>query len=273
MYHSINDKRFFMPESTGLRIPKYKFEKQIKYLKKNYNIIPVDLIRTNKIKSIKYKCIVTFDDGFKDNYTNAFPVLKKYGVPAIIFIINKSLSAVNWCHHIFFILSKVSETELISYLKKEDYQFKDFYEFEKYLLSIGIKNRLNIVNKIAKKFNIYPEPKDIYLTMPEIYKMMKYNISFGSHSNYHSDLTYLSYADLELELKGISKCCSIPLKGFAYPFTSFNKKVKNTIKNKTDFAMSGGQKLSHLDDFYDIPRIFITNSSIYRFACHCEGIF
>jgi peptidoglycan/xylan/chitin deacetylase (PgdA/CDA1 family) len=67
------------------------FERQMRFLKEHhYNIVPLEtlafLIRDKK--KIPPKTIaITFDDGNKDNYTNAFPILKKYVLPATMFII------------------------------------------------------------------------------------------------------------------------------------------------------------------------------------------
>ena len=64
------------------------FEKQIKFLTKNFNIISCNdfsnkLIHNNNFRSSS--CLITFDDGWQDNYRNAYPILKKYNVPALIF--------------------------------------------------------------------------------------------------------------------------------------------------------------------------------------------
>lgn len=66
------------------------FERQMLFLKENsFNVISLKTLiyflrSGNRIprKSI----IVTFDDGYKTAYTNAYPILKKYGIPATIFL-------------------------------------------------------------------------------------------------------------------------------------------------------------------------------------------
>ena len=67
------------------------FEQQIKYLTSNYEVISLkDHIEymkcTVRRQSSANYAVVTFDDGNKNNYTNAYPILKKYGCPATIFI-------------------------------------------------------------------------------------------------------------------------------------------------------------------------------------------
>jgi len=84
MYHSIGH------EDTLLAVKLEVFRKQMEYLKNNnYQVIKLsDLV--NFLKSdlpLPEKVVVlTFDDGFKDNYSNAFSVLKKCSFPATIFL-------------------------------------------------------------------------------------------------------------------------------------------------------------------------------------------
>jgi len=91
MYHSVGS-----PESTldgygsKLNVSPAAFEKQMKFLHdKNYKVIPLELF-VKKIKNnekIPRKTLaITFDDGLKNNFTNAYPVLKKYNFPATIFV-------------------------------------------------------------------------------------------------------------------------------------------------------------------------------------------
>lgn len=65
------------------------FEKQLKYLQKNnFTILKLSELfeRLNSGKPISNCVCLTFDDGYKDNVDFAYPLLKKYKIPATIFV-------------------------------------------------------------------------------------------------------------------------------------------------------------------------------------------
>ena len=87
MYHSIGPGA----HNSCLIVTPESFERQMKFLKKgNYQILSLDeyveLLKENK-KPSKRSVVITFDDGFLDNYTNAYQILKKYEMPAAISIV------------------------------------------------------------------------------------------------------------------------------------------------------------------------------------------
>ena len=89
MYHSINPHS--NPCIVRLIISPQCFQRQMRFLKDNrYNVVTLktlaELIK-NKKKIPPRTLAITFDDGYKDNYTYAFPILKKYNLPATIFLI------------------------------------------------------------------------------------------------------------------------------------------------------------------------------------------
>jgi peptidoglycan/xylan/chitin deacetylase (PgdA/CDA1 family) len=89
MYHSVNPN--VLSENRLLVVSVKTFEHQMRFLKKHrYNVLPLEELATliKDKKKIPPKTIaITLDDGYKDNYIFAFPILKKYNLPATIFII------------------------------------------------------------------------------------------------------------------------------------------------------------------------------------------
>lgn len=71
-------------------IKKRKLKKQFSYLKKKgYETITFRDINENPTIDLNNKVILTFDDGYVDNYDNLFPLLKEFGLTAVIFLVTQ----------------------------------------------------------------------------------------------------------------------------------------------------------------------------------------
>lgn len=93
-YHCINNKIFGVKD---MFVSVKNFEKQMKFLKsKGYNTITFEELGRVDNKKLKRPIMITFDDGYKDNYTNAYPILKKYKLRATIFLITSMLGRKNY---------------------------------------------------------------------------------------------------------------------------------------------------------------------------------
>ncbi|RJP29699.1 MAG: polysaccharide deacetylase family protein [Candidatus Omnitrophota bacterium] len=100
MYHFIRPGE---PPSMRLTVSPATFERQMRVLKiLRYKVRPLsDLVKMmESSEKIPYGTVfITFDDGSKDNYINAYPVLKKYSLPATMFIITQEVGRddrLNW---------------------------------------------------------------------------------------------------------------------------------------------------------------------------------
>lgn len=100
MYHYVGD----LPENAdnirrSLTVSGDEFEQQVKYfIDNNYAILSLekfDALRQEK-KIPEKTVIMTFDDGYLDNYEVAFPVLKKYNASGTFFIITKNIGAAGY---------------------------------------------------------------------------------------------------------------------------------------------------------------------------------
>ena len=90
-YHQINDR-----DENALTVHTDQFEAQMKYLADNgyHTITPEDMVDAwENGKELPDKpVIITFDDGYADNYRNAYPILKKYNLQGTIFLISDFVS-------------------------------------------------------------------------------------------------------------------------------------------------------------------------------------
>ena len=88
MYHAVSNNTWGINE---LFVKPSEMERQLKYLNDNgYTTITFEDL--SRLDEIKKPVLLTFDDGYRDNYEELFPLLKKYNAKATIFMITGKLS-------------------------------------------------------------------------------------------------------------------------------------------------------------------------------------
>jgi peptidoglycan/xylan/chitin deacetylase (PgdA/CDA1 family) len=96
-YHTISAYPF--PCNAGVETSPETFARQMELLKRKYAVLPlaeiVGALRDKK-RLPRNAAAITFDDGYRDNYLNAFPVLKSLGLSATIFCAASQLQNGIW---------------------------------------------------------------------------------------------------------------------------------------------------------------------------------
>ncbi len=224
------------------------FEEQINYFSKNFEIISLNALSEMITKgTIPEKAVViTFDDGYKDNYEVAFPILKKYNAPATIFLATGAIEE-----------KKLFWWDLINYvLFHTDMKSIDIQGIGSYQLISNedkIETGLNIQEKLKKMDNNKKESiieelinltdvnipeklgKNYILSWREIKRMEKKGIEFGSHTVNHPILTNVSLDEAKWEIINSKNCIeenlATEVKSFAYPNGDYNAKILSLVEN------------------------------------------
>lgn len=84
----------------GMYVTPKTFESHILYLKSHFEVCSLkDLISRRRVvpdPTSSPRCVLTFDDGWSDFYSNVFPLLKRYRVPATVFLPTDFIGSERW---------------------------------------------------------------------------------------------------------------------------------------------------------------------------------
>lgn len=256
-----------------------EFDSMIHFLSTHYNIISIkDYIQNmGQLDPGKLYVAITFDDGYLDNYTNALPILKKYNVPATIFV---SMDALDkkplWFQRIYCVIDVCEKDEVINpctgelislrnkwaamqaickSMKKElvgDYgaRIKTLYD------NCGVKYDTSSVCKTEKM-----------LTWEEI-KILKDEplVDIGSHTITHLPLVHLNDDELRRELEvsfnRLKQLLGYEYMHMAYPNGMYNNKVISLVKEigyAAAFTMERGTNNKNTD-LFQMKREYVFNN-------------
>lgn len=251
----------------GMYVRPETFRSQMQYLANHSNIIALDeLVEKiiNKQKISRKTIAITFDDGWVDNYENAFPILKEFKIPATIFLPTSftNSSKLFWTDR-FSVLALLfreqnAEVQFVSKnaeversLRKLFHVTSDFQPcLETSILklkTLGPKEREEILNALEDFLQFDPQmliPPQ-FLNWKQISEMEANNITFGSHGHKHLELGRHSAEEIAMEVDNsltiLKNKIKKPSSVFCYPEGSFSEisdnvlsklGVKATVANK-----------------------------------------
>ncbi|PIE33101.1 hypothetical protein CSA56_13025 [candidate division KSB3 bacterium] len=223
----------------GMFITPEAFEMQLKYLTRNANIRPLREVLTrmeNKENFEPATVVLTFDDGYIDNYTIAFPLLKKYGVTATIFLTTDPLDTgtpLPWdslASKISFLWdSKGPQAFTNSPLRKylSGIEKADKIRFSTYVVdemnALQRRERETFWNELESwlESESTPAPENPMMTWDMVKEMAAYGIDFENHTVHHKLVDELRDEELEEEIRPgshrIREVLQQPADVIAYP--------------------------------------------------------
>lgn len=269
MYHYTRDlvhSRY--PGIKGLDIS--MFRNQIEYLNNNFNIVTMEQVMDaveGKYELPEKALLLTFDDGYIDNYTYALPILEEYGVQGSFFIIGKTYSQhqlldVNKIH---YILASANIYELVEDVKKEmdryrgtefDYAPTDelFYEhaiadrfdvketvFVKRMLQTVLPEKLRSVissNLFEKYVGVNEEQLayELYMSEEQVRLMKRHGMYIGVHSYNHYWLGEIPAEqmkkDIDMSLEVLDEFIDKKRWAMNYPVGSYNQGVIDYVRQQ-----------------------------------------
>lgn len=231
-YHRINDEG----DSFFPGIPVKLFEQQMRVLADHFTVCTLDdLIERIKYDDLPESAVaVTFDDGYRDNYTNAFPILRRYSLPATVFLATDAIGTGRqlWHDEVFTAFRETRVAELTGFglantklpLTSLATKLEAQTEILKHLWSLDSTARQMAIRQVRKVLDVErcgPEVARVMLSWEEVCEMYRHGIQFGAHTVSHPPLSRLQVEDARQEIRRskstIENVLNATVNTFAYP--------------------------------------------------------
>jgi peptidoglycan/xylan/chitin deacetylase (PgdA/CDA1 family) len=270
MYHRIGFNKYEWSQPV---LDLAAFDRQLAYLKKYFTVLPLqELADRNKERELPVRAIaVTVDDGYKDFYQYAYPLLSKYNLPATIFLTAGHINGdkLFWWDRIRYYIThcqaatiELSDVGMIHL--ERDLQRKQACEYLiNKMIVIDDQKKKNLLQQLKEETRV-EEPrgiaKELILNWQEVRQMSANGIEIGAHTMTHPILTNLSLQEAEHEIvlskNEIENKIQTPVHSFAYPNGIYNSSIRSIV-NMYGFkcAVIVGERLVDFrDNSFELPR-------------------
>lgn len=193
--------------------------------------------------------IVTFDDGFADNFTHAFPILRDCGVPATVFLATDSVgeSGTYWYDRLAHLVHTANRAAVPVPWLETPLRLGTTHAERRAALRQVLSVLKRVPNALRLEAQEYfeselalspeqPDERSGAMTWDQVREMADAGIEFGSHTCSHPILANLTDDELEHELvdsrKSIERELGRPVDVLSYPVggaTAFDNRVRKAV--------------------------------------------
>lgn len=239
-----------------------QFDYQLSYIKRHFPILlPHQLaeLRSKKKQLTRLHAMITFDDGYLDNYTLAFKLLKQHDMAAAFFLVSTFVGTayVPWWDEIAYLVRHSPASSLVMMSRRgisvdlhrdreaavdqvlQAYKSEDTVDQSVFLQELRMEAQVELPN-VERRFLNWEEAREMRAAGMEI----------GAHTHTHPFLSRLSPHGQQAELCDskaiIDENMGQPVTSLAYPngspkdFTSDTQRIAREAGYATAFSYYGG---------------------------------
>jgi len=267
-----------------------EFDNQISFLKKNISLVTLEealafIDGTLKDRIRRCRALITFDDGYLDNYEIANPILRSHGVQGVYFLVTSMVGS----HH-------VPWWDQISYLMKtgRKRKFRLRYPVD-LVVDVDLNGMTKSLRAVLKSYK-RPENSDPsrfirelaeetqgegvpatlrrFLNWDEAREMSRSGAAIGSHTHSHPVLSQLEpgrqHEELSKSRTILKEQLGIEVDTIAYPvgnkaaFTDQTRQIAQEVGYRAGFSFYGGANLPGKSSPFDVRRFDIEHYDASR---------
>ena len=206
---------------------------QIDYLSRHYHFLSLSKLVDyyERCESIPPNSVVmTFDDGFRDNFTNLYPILQRYQVPATVFLATGCVSSddLPWPQKVGYLFQK-TKVDSFCHITTKEIPVTLNSARDRNTARTTVRKALEHMPRVERDQSItelygllqVEIPRDRMLTWAQVKTMQKGGIEFGAHTFSHPWLPLMSPEEarweMEASLHDIQHHCGITRPPFVFP--------------------------------------------------------
>jgi peptidoglycan/xylan/chitin deacetylase (PgdA/CDA1 family) len=273
------------------------FEWQMRHISRHFTVLSLeDVIERFKTGKLLPQNIaaITFDDGYRDNYSLAYPILRSYKLPATIFLTTGLVNTAHpmWWDKLVYLIGTTQASAVsvpgLGLLRLENAQARSRAreKLRRHLKSLNEDDRRSQVEALNHRLISDPNNQPCTpapLTWEQVREMSQNGVTFGAHTHTHPILTRVSTEDAEREIllskQIIENELETPARLFAYPNGKkgdFDARIQEiVIRSGFEAAVTlihGSNRLvKNQLDRYALRRIYVGSDDRSTFMAKVSG--
>jgi peptidoglycan/xylan/chitin deacetylase (PgdA/CDA1 family) len=288
-YHRIGDAEANPYDPAVFSATTEQFENQVAYLKKNFRILTLDelLDAAARPNSLREACFyLTFDDGYLDNYSLAFPILRAQGVQGTFFLPTSFIGTdrVPWWDGIAYVFRSSKQPTIhldypfeASYDTRGEHWRDELRRLLKQFKSPQTEQPARFLDQLQSACGVpLPERANLFMSWEQALEMRQAEMEMQSHAHSHEILSKLSagaqFEELATSKRIVEKRLGNGCRAICYPVGGaecFNQDTIDAARRTgylCGFTYIGGLNTPGHIDLFRILRLSVeANQSFDRF--------
>jgi peptidoglycan/xylan/chitin deacetylase (PgdA/CDA1 family) len=243
-----------LTEMPSMLISQAMFERHVEAIGRSFRFVSLDEIAEHVESGEPFDepvAAITFDDGYRDVYENAFPFLRRNGIPAAMFVVTDLIGGPLWQTHdkLYYLFDKAFSTwddprrelsELLTELRIATGQLfrrgpvSSSEAVSALLPVLPQADVIRLMDCLETRVGANTSAIPLSVTWPMIHEMRQGGMTIGSHTRSHVSLPLETPAHVKDELEGSKRVLEAGLgesvDHFAYPGGQFNARVVSALK-------------------------------------------